>query len=130
MENQVVQKKGHRAKYEYLIIIIIIAAVAAVAVGIYAAQNKAAKGEILMSELEAMRLAVMTYKTLNKTNPPDLATLTKATYVFTPGENPRPFLTEVQTNAEGKIVDPFGNPYKYNRKEGWVKSTTSGYEHW
>jgi hypothetical protein len=131
MDNQemVKQKKG-RAKYEWLVLLVIVVAVIAVAVGIYVSRNKTTKAEIMMSELEQMRASVMTYKTLNKTNPPNLATLTTTTYEFSPGETPRPYLSGIDAGADGALLDPFGHPYEYDANKGWVFSSTDGYQGW
>ncbi len=131
MEGQEVGKpKKTRARYEVIIILIVILAGAVVAFGINRAQSKAEKGNLLISELEQIRSAVTMYKTLNKSNPPDLVSLTKMSYTFAPGEAPKNYLANIKENKKGQLIDPFGNPYKYDTKSGWVSCMTEGYSKW
>lgn len=131
MEGQeVVKVKKKRAKYEVVIILLVIVAAVVIAFGISRAQSKAEKGKLLITEIEQIRAAITTYVTLNKTNPSDLASLTKMAYNFSPGEAPRTYLANVKLDDKGKIVDPFGNPYEYDSKSGRVASATKGFEKW
>lgn len=132
MEGQELNRpKKARKKYEVVILLVVIVAAVVVAFGIYSARGKTQRSELMMSELEQIRSSIITYKTLNKSNPPDLVSLTKMTYTFAPGEEPRPYLTkDISTNAKGELVDPFGNPYNYNEAKGWVYSSTKEYKNW
>lgn len=131
MEGQeVVKSKKSRAKYEVVIILLVIIAAVVVAFGISRAQSKAEKSKLMISELEQMRAAITTYVTLNKTTPPDLVDLTKMTYSFAPGDQAKNYLSNIKVGKDGELVDPFGNPYKYDSKTGWVSSSTKGYDKW
>lgn len=131
MENQEVGKpKKSRAKYEVIILLVVIAAALVAGVSIYKMRVKADKSKLLLSELEQMRSAITTYKTLNKVLPPDLEGLVKLTYSFTSTESPKPYLPNAKLNPAGKLVDPFGNVYKYDVAKGWVSSSTTGYTDW
>ena len=128
--NEVVRTKKSRAKYEVVILLIVIVAALIAGFGIYKARSGVDKGKLLMTELEQIRSAITTYKTLNKVNPPTIEDLTKLTYSFSPNEKPRPYLSDIAVNREEKPVDPFGNPYKYDVSKGWVTSSTKGYAEW
>lgn len=130
MEGQEVMPKKTRAKYEVVVLVVVIIAAIVVGFGIYSARNKAEKGKLMLSELEQIRSALITYKTLNKSNPTDLASLTKMTYTFAPGEAPKQYLSNIPTNSKGELVDPFGKPYKFDTAKGWVYSSTEGYANW
>lgn len=130
MDEQVIQTKKPRARYEWIIIAVVLVAALVMAFGIYTKRDATKKGQILLSELSNIRSAVTMYKTLNKANPPSLEALTKLNYSFEPGQPGRPYLDKVITGKDGKVVDPFGNPYKYDSGSGWVISTSKGYNKW
>lgn len=130
MDEQVIQTKKPRAKYEWIIIAVVLVAALVIAFGIYTKRDATKKGQILLSELSNIRSAVTMYKTLNRANPPSLEALTKLNYSFEPGQPGRPYLDKVITGKSGKIVDPFGNPYKYDNSSGWATSSSKGYDKW
>jgi len=130
MDEQVVKTKKPRAKFEWVIIAVVLVAAIVVAFGIYGKRDNLNKSKLLISELENVRSAVQMYKTMNKANPPSLTSLTKLNYSFEPGQAGRPYLNSNAVNSKGDMVDPFGNPYKYDNKTGWVVSTTKGFEKW
>lgn len=130
MDEQVVQTKKPRARYEWIIIAVVLVASVVIAFGIYNKRDEANKGKLLLSELENMRAAVTMYKTMNKANPPSLQALTKLNYSFEPGQPGKPYLVNMKANPTGEILDPFGNSYKYDSKTGWVVSATKGFDRW
>jgi type II secretory pathway pseudopilin PulG len=110
-----------------LIVIIVIALAFVAWFTLSSMKSKANKDTRLASELQEMRAVITMYKTLNKANPPNLEGLAKQNYSFTPGDAPKPYLPNIKPDASGKLLDPFGNPYKYDAAKGWVVSTTEGY---
>lgn len=130
MDEQIVQTKKPRAKYEWAIIAVALVAAVVVAFGIYTKRDATKKGQLLMSELSSIRSAVATYKMMNKVNPPSLDALTKLNYSFEPGETAKPYLSGLKSNTKGEVLDPFGNNYKYNAQTGWVASSTKGHDKW
>lgn len=130
MDEQVIQTKKPRAKYEWIIIAVVLVASIIIAFGIYTKRDEANKGKLLLSELANIRSAVTMYKTLNKANPPSLTALTKLNFAFEPGAAGKPYLEKVVTNIKGEVIDPFGNPYKYDNSRGWVVSQSKGYDRW
>ncbi len=129
MDENVVKAKKPRAKYEWVIIAVVMVAAIVIAFGIYTKRDSAQKGKLLISELSNIRSSISLYKTLNKTNPPNIEALTEVNYSFDRGSPARPYLEGVTTN-DGKIVDPFGHTYEYNTSNAWVTSSTKGYENW
>lgn len=117
-----------RAKYEVVIVAIVVLLAIAIAVGLYAGRSKVHNGKQMIAELSAIRSAVSLYTTTNRALPPNLEILTKATYDA--AGVARPYLEKMHTNAEGKLVDPFGKPYSYDTKRGLVASTSPGYGEW
>lgn len=117
-----------RAKYEIVVVVIVVLLAIAVAVGLYAGRSKVHNGKRVINELSAIRAAVTLYADVNKAMPPNLETLTKATYDAVGAK--RPYLEKIKTDAQGKLVDPFGKPYAYDAKRGMVSSASPGYEKW
>lgn len=122
--------KKSRAKYEVIIIVLVVIAAVIVGFSISKAQSKAEKGQLMIAELSQIRAAVATFKTLNRSNPANLQELAKLKYTFSPGEEPRTYISNIAADKEGNLIDPFGNAYTYDTKTGWVKSSTKGYENW
>ena len=89
-----------------------------------------ANQRLLYYQLLAVRTSVNLFKALNKKNPDTLEELVSAEYAFEGEDMQRRYLETLPTNQKGIMVDPFGNPYNYDRASGWVKSSTSGYEYW
>jgi type II secretory pathway pseudopilin PulG len=130
MEEQVIQTKKPRAKYEWIVIAVLLAASIVIAFGIYTKRDEAKKGRLLLAELANIRSAVTMYKTLNKANPPSLEALTKLNYSFEPGQPAKPYLESIKISPKGEAVDPFGSSYKYDASSGWVASGSKGYDKW
>lgn len=130
MNEQVIQTKKPRARFEWIIIAVVLVASIVIAFGIYTKRDEARKGKMLLSELANIRSAVTMYKTLNKANPPSLAALTKLNYSFEAGQPGKPYLENVKVVNTTDVVDPFGNSYKYDNQRGWVVSGTKGYDKW
>lgn len=117
-----------RAKYEIVVIVIVVLLAVAVAVGLYAGRSKVFNGKRMITELSAIRAAVTLYANMNKALPPSLDTLAKATYDVNGKQ--QSYVQNIKTNAEGKLIDPFGKPYSYDPKRGLVSSSSPGYEKW
>jgi len=131
MEGQEVTKpKKGRAKYEVIIVVVLIVVAVVAGLALSKMRGKVDNDRLLMSELEQMRSAITMYKMINKTNPPSLEGLVKQTYTFKPGDTPKPYLPNIKPGKNGKFIDPFGNPYKYDVAKGWVLSTTPKYANW
>jgi len=130
MDEQVVKTNKPRAKFEWVIIAVVLVAAIVVAFGIYTKRDNLGKSKLLISELEGLRSAVQMYKTMNKANPPSLTALTKLNYSFEPGQAGKPYLNSSNITEKGDVLDPFGNPYKYDNRTGWIVSTSKGFEKW
>lgn len=118
-----------RSTLEVVIIVVIVTLVVALSIGIYAGHNKLSKSKALISELKAMRTGIMLYKKINDANPVSLDTLVNAEYESGGGRK-HPYIPKVHRDTKGAIIDPFGHVYDYFPKNGWVQSTTKGYERW
>jgi len=129
-DEEIVKEKKSRPRYEVVIILLVVIAALVVALGISRVQSKSERGRILISELAQLRAAITTYVALNKTNPSNIESLAEMSYSFSLSEKPRSYLDNISANQEGKLIDPFGNPYLYDAKLGRVSSSSSGFEGW
>lgn len=120
--------KIKRKSYEIVIVTIVVSLAVILAVSLYASRAKYRKGEMLSRELGTMRSALTTYKLLNKKNAADIKALVESEYEMDGVK--RTYLDRLPMSEDGKIVDPFGNPYFYNPSSGWISSVTPGYERW
>lgn len=92
-----------------------------------------AKEVTLQSSLVNIRKSIELYRALKGKYPPNLESLVTQQYVipvrgdtFISGE----YLRSQAIDAEGKLLDSFGNRYKYSSWSGGVASGTKGYEKW
>lgn len=106
-----------RPAYEKIIVTIVVALSIVLSFALYAGRAKVRRGEMLKNELSMFRSAVILYKIADKKNPENLEELGGG-------------VDRLPRGPDGKIVDPFGNEYAYNPKNGWVNSTTRGFEKW
>lgn len=82
------------------------------------------KEQAMMFELKQLRDSVQIYmKTRNK-KPENLSAVINEKYSFHTPE------ITVHLDSNGKAVDPFGKPYEFDEKTGWVRSGTEGYQTW
>jgi len=120
--------KRKRTHFEYIVITVVVILTLTLGAGLYAGRLKIQKSKLLVQELSMMRSALLLYKTVNYINAETLDTLTSTSYPV--DDVMRPYIDRLPLSKNGKHIDPFGNPYNYDNKKGWVWSTTSGYERW
>lgn len=117
-----------RSAYEWILVTIVIVLTVVLGVGLYSGRDKVAKSKLLIQELAMLRNGAAHYKMINKHPPSSLKELATANYDF--GGKQKGFLESPPLSDNGQIVDPFGNPYGYDPKKGWINSTTRGFEKW
>ncbi len=88
--------------------------------------QKAEKEQAMIFQLKQLREAVQIYAKTQKIMPPEL----KAALVVAVDGKAVPIQWSFQKDAAGNPVDPFGAAYQLDKKTGWVKSGTQGYESW
>lgn len=108
----------------------IIAATIVVALGITGfriqTEQKSEKEQAMIFQLKQLREAVSLYEVTHKAKPAEL----KAAMVVTIDGKAVPIQWSVKKDGTGNPVDPFGMPYQFDKKSGWVTSRTAGYESW
>lgn len=110
--------------YGILIGVIILAAGLA-GVNIYKA-GKAEKERAMIYQLNQLRSAVQIFEMSQKSKPADLS----AAMAISVGGKAVPIEWNMSKDSKGTPLDPFGRPYQYDKKSGWVSSTSQGYENW
>ena len=120
--------KRRRSYLEMVAIALVVALTVALGAGIYAGRAKSLKSDLLIHELSMMRSSLLVYKIVNRRNAKKLEQLATSSY-FVHGDK-RPYIDELPPVRGGKIIDPFGNPYSYDPKTGWVSSATPGFVQW
>lgn len=108
-----------------IILATIVAAVLMTGYHVRVAQ-KAEKEQAMIYQLSQLREAVQLYLVSHKALPTEL----KSALVVTRDGKAVPIEWSFQKDAAGNPVDPFGAPYAFNSKKGWVSSKTQGYEAW
>ena len=93
-------------------------------------ERRIANQKLLFYQLQTLRTSVNLFKAMAKRNPESLTELAEAEYRFPGEEQRRRYLSITPMNENSAFVDPFGHPYGYDVKSGWVKSQTPGYEYW
>jgi type II secretory pathway pseudopilin PulG len=117
-----------RSPFEIIVVIIVVTLSVLLAAGLYAGRMKIQKSNLLIQELSMLRSSLMLFKTVNHENAQNLKTLVDSEYEA--GGEQRAYLDDLPLSAAGDVIDPFGNPYAYDRKTGWVSSSSPGFERW
>ena len=113
-----------RKKWYAVIGITILMALGFTAVSIHVAR-KHEKEQALIFQLKQLRMMTEIYMKIYRVKSPDLLTAMEKKYRFG-----QPVEWKMKRDATGNPLDPFGNPYHYDKDSGWVYSITKGYEKW
>lgn len=122
-------QKG-RAAWEWLVFGLIVVVAVFLLGSTYGFQQKLEKEKALHNQLQVLRTAVLLYKSVNKANPTNLEILANGVFQLPDETLTRRYIEHPPTLSNGNLLDPFDNAYSYDVKNGWIKSTTSGYEFW
>jgi len=117
-----------RSPFEFVVVAIVVGLTVVLAAGLYSGRKKEQKSNLLVQELGMLRSGVTLYRTVHHENATSLEELAAKEYEV--GDAKRPYIEQLPMSKDGRIVDPFGNPYAYDPKTGWVSSTTEGFERW
>lgn len=120
--------KAKRPAYEIVIVAIVVTLSIVLSAALYSGRMQIRKSNMIIHELAMLRSSITLYKMINRENPVDLEVLAKATYQA--DEIKRTYVDHLPRDKSGKVVDPFGNAYRYDATSGWVQSTTKGFERW
>ena len=116
-----------------LITLVLISIFIVVLIPKYQRTAQVARETALKMGLQNIRMAVGVYRMVNHRYPDDLQDLVNKRYVLPVREDTiftQEYLRSAAVDRDGKLLDPFGNPYRYDRAGGHVAATTRGYESW
>ncbi|MFQ5585810.1 MAG: prepilin-type N-terminal cleavage/methylation domain-containing protein [Thermodesulfobacteriota bacterium] len=141
-----------RTLFETLIALVIIGILLIGAITYYQRATRVIREYAVISELENIRTSILLYFVLNKRYPKSLKEMmsekiilpfhdTNSVKGITGAQNELPpqtgaiiidrtYLEKISLDAEGNLIDPFGNPYVYDSKLGKIRSSTEGYRSW
>ncbi|MBI4211157.1 MAG: hypothetical protein HY540_00830 [Deltaproteobacteria bacterium] len=103
-----------RTPFEWSTLGVVLSLSMLIGIGLFRERITQHQSQLLMTELEYMRAGIVHYTLVHKQNPPSLAVLAK----------------QLPHVADGTVIDPFGNPYRYDAKKAWVQTTTKEYAKW
>ena len=119
-----------RPVWEIIVLAVILVLTITLVGSTYSSQQKFEKQKNLHHQLQLLRTAVLLYKSVNKTNPIEIAQITEGTFTLPEETLTRHYVEHAPKLSNGKLTDPFGNPYAYDPETGWIKSSTPGYDFW
>lgn len=132
LEMRIRKQKG-TGTLETLLVCILVSILIGAVIPYYQQMMQRARESALQTGLVNIRKSIELYRALEGRYPADLKRLVHARYVipvrkdtFFSGE----YLRNQAVDAKGNLLDPFGNQYQYDPKDGTVFSETEGYESW
>lgn len=118
---------------ETIIVCLLIAIMFGVLMPRYQRVAKDAREMALRMGLTNIRSSIQLYIALNSKPPADLKDLSGKRFLIPTKEGTiftDQYLRASALDNEGHLIDPFGNRYIYDPKDGRVSSQTKGYEGW
>jgi len=128
-----------RALLETLAVIVFVSILLVMAAERFYSSSRDIKETALRIELSNLRGAINFFVLLEKRLPASLAELAEKKAVISKkaveGADYEVafegrFVEGMTVDAQGRIADPFGNPYGYDPKTGRVRPSTGSYEDW
>lgn len=123
-------RQPRRYIWENVLLVVVFLAILGFLVHSYFLEQKVYKQKTLHYQLIIMRQGIMMFNLVERRYPKSLMELAASTYRL-PGEKVnRRYVERFPIDKDGRVLDPFGDPYTYDSKMGWVRSSTPGYEYW
>jgi type II secretory pathway pseudopilin PulG len=122
-----------------LIVLCLIGILIGVVIPKYQRVAREAQESALKAELSSIRTSIKLFRLLNGRNPERLQELLEKQVMIPAqiGADPytgsifnQKYLMQQAVDAQGHILDSFGNPYSYDAVQGEVRATTKGFEMW
>ena len=123
-------KSPQRKWWENVLFVVVFVGMFAFVVNSYVLEQKAYKQRALYYQLMLMRQGISLFTVMEKRAPESLVELAVSSFKMPDGGVSHRYVERFPVTPEGQLLDPFGNPYKYDKKMGWVMSSTPGYEFW
>ena len=125
-------KSSKRGALEVVILIVVFVVTFAFLLNGFLQERNVAKQKQLSLELRMLRNGIALYTVMEQKKPDNLVKLCRSKYLL-PGDSKKQGfidLASIRVNEKGEIIDPFGNPYSYDKEKPWVASTTKEYSLW
>ncbi len=121
-----------RTVFETLLITSLVGILLVLAVSNFLTSVRLTREVALRIELSNIRTAITLYITLNRRYPANLRDMVRDGYTLPTGSGliKYKYIEGMAVDKDGNLLDTFGAPFNYERKTGWVKSSTKGYESW
>lgn len=123
-------EKRKRPAWEWLLVVVLVVLTVGLTAATYTYQQRLVKSQALHYQLQLLRTAELLYVAVNKQAPADVGQLIDGTFQLPGDAVVHRFIEHPPMLEEGNLIDPFGNPYRYDARTGWFKSQTPGYEFW
>ena len=120
----------HRPVWEWLVFAAVFVLALTLMGSTWAYQQRVAKQHALHYQLQVLRTAELLYTSINKKMPENLKQLVEGQFSLAGESLGRRYLEHPPLLTGDALLDPFGNPYTYDPKTGWIKSSTPGYDYW
>lgn len=121
-----------RTTFETLLITSLGGILLFIAISTFLASVRLVREVALRSELGNIRTAIMIHISVKRRYPESLRDMLREGYVLPTGGGiiKYQFLEGMAVDRDGNLLDTFGNPFIYDKRTGWVKSRSKGYESW
>jgi hypothetical protein len=123
-------KNRQRSTLESFLLLIVFVAIFVFMLNTYTRDQRLQKEKSMIYELGLLRQGVVTFNLVDKRLPRNLIELASEVFNLPGDQLNHRFVDRVNVNDQGKVIDPFGNPYAYNADKGWVSSVTDKYQNW
>lgn len=127
------QNEEGKGALDTLLVCILIGIMITVIFSYYSMTVRVAKEVTLQAGLVNLRKTIQLYHFMEHQYPSDLGSLVQKRLVFPAREDTffkEEYLSSVTVDPEGHLLDPFGNRYRYDPRNGRISSRTPGYETW
>lgn len=119
-----------RSILESVLLLLVFVAILAFMINSYVLEQKVYKEKSLHYELQLIRQGINTFSLVEQRKPNTLVELAVTPCKFPGKTTGKPFVGRLIINDRGEVIDPFGHPYSYDARKGWIASTTKGYTEW
>ena len=121
-----------RTTFETLLITSLVGILLVIAISNFLTSVKLVRGSALRIELSNIRTAITLYITLNRRYPTSLKDMVREGYALPIGGEliKYKYIEGMAVDKDGNLLDTFGNPFTYESRTGWVKSSTKSHESW